>query len=74
MPIHRYLLSLRLALALDRLLDRSVGLSAIAYSLGFSSHSHFTTLFRRAFGLSPSELGPAHRGAPAVTLRKNLPA
>jgi AraC family transcriptional regulator len=57
-PIHRHLLSLRLALAINRLLERAEGLSTIAHSLGFSSHSHFTTLFSREFGSSPSKLRP----------------
>jgi len=50
-----------------RRLDRAFGLlrnpfsrnrpvSDIAYSAGFSNLAHFATAFRRAFGLSPSEL------------------
>jgi AraC-like DNA-binding protein len=29
-------------------------LRGLAASLGFSSHSHFTSRFRRAFGITPS--------------------
>lgn len=57
--IHQYLLKLRLSLALGRVLDRPDSLSDIAASLGFSSHAHFTTLFRRAFGAVPSALRDA---------------
>ncbi|MGH9887614.1 MAG: helix-turn-helix transcriptional regulator, partial [bacterium] len=53
--VHQYLLKVRLALALERVLDRSERFSAIAHSLGFSSHAHFTTLFRRAYGMTPSQ-------------------
>ncbi|MBL8160376.1 MAG: helix-turn-helix transcriptional regulator [Anaerolineae bacterium] len=54
--LHQYVLRLRLAHALEYLLERpQEDLTHIALSLGFYSHSHFTTLFTRAFGLSPSE-------------------
>jgi AraC family transcriptional regulator len=54
--IHQHLLKLRLAIALDRVLDRADPLSTIAHSLGFSSHAHFTTTFQRAFGQTPSAI------------------
>jgi AraC-like DNA-binding protein len=66
-PIHQYLLRLRLALALDRLGDRRIGLDALALDLGFSSHSHFTTAFQRAFGTSPSAF---RRTATAARVRE----
>jgi AraC family transcriptional regulator len=31
-------------------------LTAVAFDLGFSSHSHFTASFRRTFGAAPSAL------------------
>jgi AraC family transcriptional regulator len=52
--IHQYQLRLRLALALDRLADGAEDLTELGLGLGFSSHSHFTTAFQHAFGLSPS--------------------
>lgn len=52
-PLYRYQLRLRLARALD-LIDRHPDLSALALELGFSSHSHFSAAFQRAFGRSPS--------------------
>jgi AraC-like DNA-binding protein len=54
--IHRYLLQLRLALALERLAEGETSLSAVALDLGFSTHSHFSALFRRAFGVTPREV------------------
>jgi AraC-like DNA-binding protein len=54
LPLYRYHLRLRLARALDQL-PRHQDLSALALELGFSSHSHFATAFRQAFGRSPSE-------------------
>jgi AraC-like DNA-binding protein len=60
-PVHRYLLRLRLATALERLDGGERNLSALALDLGFSSHSHFTTAFRHVFGAVPSWF--AHRPA-----------
>lgn len=54
MPLYRYQLQLRLARALD-LLDRYDDLSALGQDLGFSSHSHFSAAFQRAYGRTPSE-------------------
>jgi AraC-like DNA-binding protein len=53
--ITRYRHSLRLRLALERLKDRGADLSTIAIDHGYSSHSHFTSVFRKHFGLTPSE-------------------
>jgi AraC family transcriptional regulator len=52
--IARYLLRLRLGLALDRLAGGERDLAALAADLGFSSHSHFTARFRATFGVTPS--------------------
>ncbi|HET9317942.1 MAG TPA: AraC family transcriptional regulator [Vicinamibacteria bacterium] len=54
LPLYRYQLRLRLARALD-LLARYDDLTALALDLGFSSHSHFSSAFRGAYGRSPSE-------------------
>jgi AraC-like DNA-binding protein len=53
-PVHRYLTQLRLAQALVEL-PHANDLTALALGLGFSSHSHFTAVFRRAFDCTPSE-------------------
>jgi AraC family transcriptional regulator len=54
LPLYRYQLRLRLARALD-LLAHYDDLTALSLDLGFSSHSHFSAAFRRAYGRSPSE-------------------
>ncbi len=59
LPIHRYLVQLRLRAALDRLFDARDRLSHLAIEVGFSSHSHFTSTFRRALGVTPSAVGSA---------------
>jgi AraC family transcriptional regulator len=53
MPLHRYLLWVRLSAALDRVAEGETNLSALAFELGFSSHSHMTAAFRRMFAVTP---------------------
>lgn len=54
MPLYRYQLRLRLARALD-LLGRYDDLTTLSMELGFSSHSHFSAVFRQAYGRTPAE-------------------
>jgi AraC-like DNA-binding protein len=54
LPLYRYHLRLRLARALDRIADCE-DVAALALDLGFSSHSHFSAVFRQAYGRTPSE-------------------
>lgn len=73
LPLYQYQLQLRLRRAL-LLLPDSDDITGIALDLGFSSHSHFTSAFRRVFGVTPSDFrcrlrsaAPApqrHAGAP----------
>lgn len=59
-PLHQYLVQLRLARALVEL-PHTTDLIALACALGFSSHSHFSAAFRRAFGCTPSSYREARR-------------
>jgi AraC-like DNA-binding protein len=54
--LHEYRTQLRLRAALDRLAAGDEDLVVIARAVGYSSHSHLTASFRRAFGLPPSRL------------------
>jgi AraC family transcriptional regulator len=53
--ISRYLLRLRLAVAVERLAAGEGDLAALAVAIGFAHHSHFTARFRSVFGLTPSQ-------------------
>jgi AraC-like DNA-binding protein len=53
-PLARYQMHLRLARALD-LVPRAHDLTQLGLELGFSSHSHFTQAFRKAYGRTPAE-------------------
>jgi len=55
-PVHRYVIRLRLRITYEEILDGPHDLSRIAFNTGFSSHSHMTESFRREFGLVPSQV------------------
>jgi AraC-like DNA-binding protein len=57
--LHQYRKQLRLRLALERLREGATSLTALAFELGFASHSHFTDAFRAEFGVAPSTLREA---------------
>jgi AraC-like DNA-binding protein len=73
-PIHKYLNRLRLGAALERLADGCANLTELALDLGYSSHSHFSDAFRRAFGASPSNFRDQRIAACLRQLSKNLKA
>ena len=51
---HEAVTQRRLARSQELLADESLTVAAIGYQLGFSSHAHFCTAFRRRVGLSPT--------------------
>ncbi len=54
--LHQYRLRLRLRTALGEVVGSKRSLTDIALDAGFSTHSHFTSAFRREFGVTPSAL------------------
>lgn len=52
--LHGYLTRLRLAKALEGLVDPQRGIAQLALEVGFSSQSHFTDAFRRKYGVTPA--------------------
>jgi AraC family transcriptional regulator len=61
--LHEYRERLRLRQSLENLLESDRPLVDIALDAGFSSHSHFTSTFRREFSQTPSKVR-AQRGLP----------
>lgn len=74
LPIHEYLLRLRLSCTLTPLLESDHGMADIAAEHGFSSHSHFTYAFRRHAGITPVELRRLARTGRASEVRKIVTA
>jgi AraC-like DNA-binding protein len=71
-PVHRYLTLLRLRVSLERLSDADEDLTTLALDLGFSSHSHFTSVFKDEFGVTPSEIRAKSKAKTLRELSKNL--
>lgn len=72
--IHQYHVRARLIAALDDLLDTDRGLGAIALDAGFAHHSHFSSAFHQAFGVTPSALRRVATSKEIARLRKFLTA
>jgi AraC-like DNA-binding protein len=72
--VYRYAIRLRLAKALNAVLDSDLDLTSIALDSGFASHSHFTARFREFFGLTPDALRRAAASGQAAELRKIVTA
>jgi len=51
---HQYVQQRRLARARELLRGTDASLSTVALETGFASHSHFSTAFRAAFGVTPT--------------------
>ncbi len=71
MSVGRYIQEIRLAEATRLFVDRSMPISEAAIAAGFSDHAHFTRLFRRRFGATPSSLQTLSGGS--VLGLKDLP-
>jgi AraC-like DNA-binding protein len=56
LTIHQYLTQVRLRTALEWMADHECNLADLAFRLGFSSQSHFTLAFRKAFGAPPTKI------------------
>lgn len=54
--IHQYVNQLRLCTALESVTGAATNLTELALTLGYNSHSHFTSAFRQTFGLTPTRL------------------
>jgi AraC-like DNA-binding protein len=58
--LHEYQQHCRLRMALQLLRETPSDLCSVAERLGFASHSHFSTVFSRRFGMPPSEFARNH--------------
>ncbi|PRD54615.1 hybrid sensor histidine kinase/response regulator transcription factor [Sphingobacterium gobiense] len=50
-----FIRNIRLKQAEKLLLEKQMNISQVAYALGFTNQTHFSTLFKKMYGLSPSE-------------------
>jgi AraC family transcriptional regulator len=66
--LHEYLNQLRVRAAFERIRDGHDDLATLAADVGFSSHSHLTANFRRAFGGPPTVARRWRGPAPTETI------
>ena len=71
-PLHQYHLRVRIAGAINSLLDTNTELTQIALEYGFSSHSHFTSVFHKMIGMTPDEFRMSANSKVKKETRKNL--
>ena len=55
LPITEFIRNIRLEQAARLLKEQKVNVTQVAYSVGFSTLAHFSTVFRKQFGVSPTE-------------------
>lgn len=54
-PASEFLRNIRLEQAARLLRERRINVTQVAYAVGFSNLAHFSTVFRKHFGMSPTE-------------------
>ena len=50
-----FIRNIRLKQASNLLKDKKMNISQVAYAVGFSNQTHFSTTFKKFYGISPSE-------------------
>ena len=58
-----FIRNIRLEQAARLLREQKVNVTQVAYTVGFSNLAHFSTIFRKHFGISPSEYAEQEAGA-----------
>jgi AraC-like DNA-binding protein len=59
-PVYAHLLAIRLTHACQLLKDSRQSIKEVAAAVGYAYANHFTTAFRRTYGLSPGQYRRGH--------------
>lgn len=65
-----FIRNLRLQRAAELLAEGKVGVTQVAYDVGFGSQSHFSTVFRRHFGVSPRDYAAKRQDETKTNVRE----
>lgn len=65
--VTEYIRHARLELARDYIATTEMNISEVVYSIGFTSRSYFSKIFKEKFGLSPSEFKNSKKSAQTVS-------
>ncbi len=63
-----YIRNVKLRKACEMLAQGDVDIAQVAYSLGFNAQSHFSTLFKRYTGMTPTEYKTSVKGGKSVVI------
>jgi DNA-binding response OmpR family regulator len=55
LPVSEFIRNIRLEQAIRLLKEQKINVTQVAYAVGFSNLAHFSTVFRKQFGVSPTE-------------------
>ena len=55
LPVSEFIRNIRLEQAVRLLKEQKINVTQVAYAVGFSNLAHFSTVFRKQFGVSPTE-------------------
>ena len=55
LPVSEFIRNIRLEQAIRLLEEQKINITQVAYSVGFSNLAHFSTVFRKQFGVSPTD-------------------
>ena len=62
-PTSEFIRNIRLEQAARLLKEQKINVTQVAYTVGFSNLAHFSTIFRKHFGVAPSEYAEQAAGA-----------
>ncbi|MHA7829466.1 MAG: helix-turn-helix domain-containing protein [Flagellimonas sp.] len=65
--VTEYIRHARLELARDYIANTEMNISEVVYSIGFTSRSYFSKIFKEKYGLSPSEFKNSKKSAQVVS-------
>ena len=60
-PVGEFIRNLRLEQAAKLLRENKVNVTQVAYTVGFNNQTHFSTVFRKHYGMSPKEYIEKHK-------------
>lgn len=55
-----FIRNIRMQRAAELIEEGKINITQIAYDCGFNSQSHFSTVFRKHFGITPSQYAAQH--------------
>ena len=55
LPVSEFIRNIRLEQAARLLEEQKINVTQVAYTVGFNNPAHFSTVFKKQFGISPTE-------------------